>query len=61
MIGPKSAAHAIFAALAIAASPAAAAIVEVRLKDHTFKPGTISAKPGDTIVFHNDDPDLHSM
>jgi plastocyanin len=61
MIGPISAAGAIFVALAIATTPAAAATVDVRLKDHAFSPATISAKPGDTIVFHDDDPDLHSL
>ena len=61
MIRSMSAAGAILVVLAIAAGPAAAAMVDVRLKDHTFNPGTISAKPGDAIVFHNDDPDLHSV
>ena len=61
MIGPISAAGAIFVALAIATTPAAAATVDVRLKDHAFSPATISAKPGDTIVFHNDDNVLHSV
>ena len=61
MIGPMSAASAIFAVLAIFARPAVAAIVEVHLKDQSFNPKTVSAKPGDTIVFHNDDNVLHSV
>ena len=61
MIGPMSVASAIFIVLAIAASPAAAAIVDVHLKDQNFNPRTVSAKPGDTIVFHNDDNVLHSV
>ena len=66
MIGPMSVASAIFIVLAIAASPAAAAIVDVHLKDQNFNPQnfnpqTVSAKPGDTIVFHNDDMELHAV
>jgi plastocyanin len=61
MIGPMSVASAIFVVLTIAASPAAAAIVEVHLKDQNFNPKTVSAKPGDTIVFHNEDKELHSI
>jgi len=61
MIGPMSVASAIFIVLAIAASPAAAAIVDVHLKDQNFNPRTVSAKPGDTIVFHNDDMELHAV
>src|SRR6516162_6246696 len=53
--------RAIVVVLAIAANPAAAAIVEVHLKDQNFNPQTVSAKPGDTIVFHNDDNVLHSV
>jgi plastocyanin len=56
-----SVAGAIFVALAVAASSAAAATIEVRLKNQNFNPGTVSAKPGDTIVFHNDDNALHSI
>jgi len=61
MIDPMSVASAIFVGLAIAASPAAATIVEVHLKDQNFNPRTVSAKPGDTIVFHNDDGELHAV
>ena len=61
MIGPMSLASAMFVVLAIAASPAAAAIVDVHLKDQNFNPQTVSAKPGDTIVFHNDDRELHAV
>ena len=61
MIGPMSVASAIFVMLAIAASPAAAATVDVHLKDQNFNPRTVSAKPGDTIVFHNDDNVPHSV
>ena len=50
-----------FATVAIAARPAVAAIVEVHLKDQNFNPRTVSAKPGDTIAFHNDDGMLHSV
>ena len=61
MIGPMSVASAIFIVLAIAASPTAAAIVDVHLKDQNFNPRTVSAKHGDTIVFRNDDGVLHSV
>jgi plastocyanin len=61
MIGPMSIASAIFVVLTTTASPAAAAIVEVHLKDQNFNPRTVSAKPGDTIVFHNDDKELHAV
>jgi len=61
MIGPMSAASAIVIVLAIFARPAVAAIVEVHLKDQSFNPKTVSAKPGDAIVFHNDDNVLHSV
>ena len=61
MIGPMSAASAIVIVLAIFARPAVAAIVEVHLKDQNFNPPKVSAKPGDTIVFHNDDNVLHSV
>jgi len=61
MIGQMSVASAIFVMLAIAASPTAAATVNVHLKDQNFNPKTLSAKPGDTIVFHNDDNVLHSI
>ena len=61
MIGPMSVASAIFIVLAIAASPAAAAIVDVHLKDQNFNPRTVSAKPGDMVVFHNDDRELHAV
>jgi plastocyanin len=61
MIGPMSVASAIVVGLATSASPAAAAIVEVHLKDQNFNPRTVSAKTGDTIVFHNDDGVLHSV
>jgi plastocyanin len=54
-------AGAVFVALAIAASSAAAATIEVHLKDQNFNPKIVSAKAGDTIVFHNDDNVLHSV
>jgi plastocyanin len=61
MMSPTSVAGAIFFTLAIGANPAAAAIVEVHLKDQNFNPPKVSAKPGDTIVFHNDDRELHAV
>jgi plastocyanin len=58
MTGPTSVAVAIFVVLAHAARHAAAAIVEVHLKDQSFNPRAISAKPGDMLVFRNDDREL---
>jgi plastocyanin len=55
MNGPMFIVSAVFATVAIAASPAAAAIVEVHLKEQNFNPRTVSTRPGDTIVFHSDD------
>jgi plastocyanin len=55
------AAGAIFIALAVTARSAAPAIIEIHLKNQTFDPKTVSAKPGDAIVFHNDDNALHSI
>jgi plastocyanin len=54
-------AGAVFVALAIAASSAAAATIEVHLKDQNFNPKIVSANAGDTVVFHNDDNVLHSV
>src|SRR5262249_44372264 len=48
-------------ALAITAVSADAAEVNVHLKGQRFEPTVVSAKPGDTIVFHNDDAALHSV
>ena len=48
-------------ALAIAVQPAAATVIEVHLKEQRFEPKIVSAKPGDTIVFYNDDSELHSV
>jgi plastocyanin len=48
-------------ALAIAVQPAAATVIEVHLKEQRFEPKIVSAKPGDTIVFYNDDNELHSV
>jgi plastocyanin len=61
MIGAIAVLSAIVFALPIAASSAAAATVEVHLKDQNFNPRTVAAKPGDTIVFRNDDGVLHSV
>ena len=36
-------------------------VIEVHLKEQSFRPKTISAKPGDTIVFSNDDNEVHSV
>lgn len=46
---------------AVAAESAEAAVVDVHLKDQSFEPRDISASPGDTIVFYNDDKELHSI
>jgi plastocyanin len=48
-------------ALAIAAQPATATVIEVHLREQRFEPKIVSAKPGDTIVFYNDDGELHSV
>ena len=48
-------------ALAITAVSADAAVVDVHLRGQKFEPTIVSAKPGDTIVFHNDDAALHSV
>jgi|SRR5262245_19859510 len=48
-------------ALAISTVAAGAAVIDVRLKAQTFEPTIVSAKPGDTILFHNDDDALHSV
>jgi len=48
-------------ALAGTAWSADAAVIEVRLKDQKFLPRVISAKPGDTIAFSNDDKEVHSV
>jgi plastocyanin len=61
MIGPMAVASAMFVTLGAATSSATAAIVEVHLKDQSFNPGIESAKPGDAIVFYNDDRVLHSV
>ena len=61
MIGAIAVLSAIVFALPIAASSAAAATIEVHLKDQNFNPRTVSAKHGDTIVFRNDDGVLHSV
>lgn len=54
-------ASATFVALAMFVGTASAATVEVRMKDGAFNPKVVSAKPGDTLVFHNDDIQLHSV
>ena len=48
-------------ALALGAGTADAAVIKVHLKEQTFEPRAISASPGDTIVFYNDDKELHSV
>ena len=35
--------------------------IEVILRMHAFHPSPISARPGDRIVFKNEDGDLHSV
>ena len=59
MTGPMFVASAMFVAAAISSNSSAAAIIEVHLKDQNFNPKIVSAKAGDTIVFHNDDNVLH--
>jgi plastocyanin len=54
-------ASATFAAPAVAAHRVDAAAIEVHLKAQNFEPKAVSAKPGDTIVFYNDDDELHSV
>jgi plastocyanin len=61
MSGVILGASAMFVALASSASSASAAIIEVHLKDQNFNPKIVSAKAGDTVVFHNDDRVLHSV
>ena len=46
---------------AFTASPAEPAVIDVHLKDQNFSPRTVTAKAGDTIMFHNDDKELHSI
>jgi plastocyanin len=54
-------ASAAFAAAANASPSVKAATIEIRLQQQNFQPKAISAKPGDTIVFYNDDSELHSV
>jgi plastocyanin len=61
MSAPFVGANATLIALAIAAQPAAAGVIEVHLKEQRFEPKIVSAKPGDTIIFYNDDNELHSV
>ena len=56
-----SVASAIFIVLAIAASPAAAAIVDVHLKDQNFNPRTVTAKPGDIFDPNNPPGTCHLL
>ncbi len=37
------------------------AVVHVMLKDHQFQPRLVAARPGQTIVFFNEDADLHAL
>ena len=48
-------------ALALIARPVHAGVIEVHLKEQSFEPKSVSARPGDTIVFYNDDKELHSV
>ena len=48
-------------ALAVIARPVHAAAIDVHLKGQNFEPKTVFAKPGDTIVFYNDDAEPHSV
>ncbi len=61
-MSPRTTAIAAMSAmLAATASSAGAAVIEVHLKDQNFNPRAVIAKPGDMIVFHNDDRELHSI
>jgi plastocyanin len=54
-------ASAALVALAAMAPLADAASLDVHLRDHTFEPQTLTVAPGDSIVFYNDDKELHSV
>lgn len=54
-------ASALFVALAVTAVSAGAAVIDVHVREQRFEPAIVSARPGDTIVFHNDDAELHSV
>jgi plastocyanin len=58
---PTTFAGAALLAMASIAPSARASLIEVHLKDQSFRPGTVSAKPGDAIVFINDDKEVHSV
>jgi plastocyanin len=45
----------------VLAGAAQAAVHEVRQKDKTFSVTTLTVKPGDTIVFKNDDDLTHNV
>jgi plastocyanin len=47
--------------LALTARLVHAGVIEVHLKEQSFEPKTVSARPGDTIAFYNDDKELHSV
>ncbi len=49
------------AAPAIPGHAADAGIVLVTMKDHRFDPQIVEVKLGQTIVFANNDPDLHAV
>jgi plastocyanin len=50
-----------FVALVITAVSASAAVIDVHLKEQRFEPIVVTVKPGDAIMFHNDDVALHSV
>ena len=54
-------ASATLVALALTARSAEAAVIDVHLKEQSFEPRAISARPGDKIVFYNDGKELHSV
>lgn len=35
--------------------------VDVKLHHHSFLPGVVTVHPGDRVIFHNEDSDLHSV
>mgnify|MGYP001339375858 CR=1 FL=1 len=46
---------------AAGASAATAAEVVISQKDKAFQPGEVTIRPGDTLVFKNDDPVNHNV
>ena len=51
----------VLAAALLPGGTAAAATVEVRLKDDSFNPGMVNINAGDTVLFINDDNHAHDV